>query len=251
MTTPRIIDLIERLDAAPDVETLRTLLLDALADLGLPHVAYCNLSEFQKTGDLAALQKIMTFPSDWTTYYRARRYEDIDPVFHAARFRRRPFRWLELTAPRDTSSAGQTFSARQRGMIAEAAAVGMAHGLTVPLFGPDGEHAILSVASPDRLEDCPLRPASLAAIATQFHMIHQDLLDGAKAVEPDPVSLYPREREVLTWCARGKTSWEIGRILNLAERTVDHYVEAAMTKLHTSSRVTAVLKATRHGLITP
>lgn len=245
MSTPRIIDLVERLDAAPDAETLRTLLRDALAELGLPHVAYCNLSEFQKTGDIAALQKIMTFPSDWTTYYRARRYEDIDPVFHAARFRRRPFRWLELTTPRET------FNARQRGMIGEAASVGMAHGLTVPLFGPNGEHAILSVASPDQLEDCPLTAAALAAVATQFHMIHQDLVEGAKTVEPDPVSLYPREREVLTWCARGKTSWEIGRILNLAERTVDHYVEAAMTKLHTPNRVAAVLKATRHGLITP
>ncbi len=245
MSTPRIIDLVERLDAAPDAETLRTLLLDALADLGLPHVAYCNLSEFQKTGDLAALQKIMTFPTDWTTYYRARGYEDIDPVFHAARFRRRPFRWLELTTPRGS------FNARQRGMINEAAAVGMAHGLTVPLFGPDGEHAILSVASPDRLEDCPLQPASLAAIATQFHMIHQDLSDTPEAVEPEPVSLYPREREVLMWCARGKTSWEIGRILNLAERTVDHYVEGAMAKLHTPNRVAAVLKAARHGLIAP
>lgn len=251
MTVPRIIDLVERLDAAPDAETLRTLLLDALTELGLPHVAYCNLSEFQKTGDLAALQKIMTFPTDWTTYYRARGYEDIDPVFHAARFRRRPFRWLELTNQPQTGNPRQTFTARQRGMIAEAATVGMAHGLTVPLFGPEGEHAILSVASPDRLEDCPLQPSALAAIATQFHMIHQDLSDDPQAVEPEPVSLYPREREVLMWCARGKTSWEIGRILNLAERTVDHYVEGAMAKLHTPNRVAAVLKAARHGLIAP
>jgi LuxR family quorum-sensing system transcriptional regulator CciR len=245
MFEPRILDLLERLDAAADTAALRLVLVRALEDWGLPHVAYCNLSEFQKTGDLAALQKIMTFPTDWTEYYQSRRYEAIDPVFHAARFRRRPFHWQDLTQPRGE------FSARQRGMIAEAAAVGMAHGLTVPLFGPDGEHAIVSVASLDPLEDCPARPSALAAVATQFHMVHQDLTECGTEPDTPPITLFPREREVLLWCARGKTSWEIGRILHLAERTVDHYAADAMTKLDAPNRVAAVLKATRQGLITP
>lgn len=244
MLNPRILDLIARIDAARDPAALRRLLVEALSALGLPHVAYCNVSEFQKTGNPASLQTIMTFPEDWTAYYRARHYAAIDPVFHAARFRRRPFRWQDLNRP-------ENLSTRQRRLMAEAAAAGMAHGLTVPLFGPDGEHAVLSVASPEPLEDCPASPSTLAAIATHFHLTHQDLVDGAAREEPAPVPLYPREREVLLWCARGKTSWEIGRILNLAERTVDHYAEQAMSKLQAPNRVAAVLKATRHGLIAP
>lgn len=245
MFNTRILDLLERLDAAADTATLRSTLVQAFVEWGLPHIAYCNLSEFQKTGDLGALQKIMTFPTDWTEYYQSRRYEAIDPVFHAALFRRRPFHWRDLTTPRGE------FTPRQRGMIAEAAAVGMAHGLTVPLFGPDGEHAIVSVASMDPLEKCPVRTSALAAVVTHFHMVHQELTERGIDAEPAAVTLFPREREVLLWSARGKTSWEIGRILHLAERTVDHYVADAMAKLDAPNRVAAVLKATRHGLITP
>lgn len=247
MLDARVLDLVERFDAATDPAALRRLLTQALEGLGLPHMAYANLSEYQRTGDLAALCMVMTFPGDWTDYYQSRHYQDIDPVFHAARFRRRPFAWADLAK----GAAAKEFSRRQRGMIAEASAVGMAHGMTVPLFGPDGEHAIVSVASAAPLEDWPVSPAALGAIATHFHLVHQDLAEGAGAEDPTPIFLYPREREVLLWCARGKSSWEIGRILNVAERTVDHYVEAAMRKLAVTSRVAAVLKATRHGIITP
>lgn len=239
-----IADLLDRLDGATTPAELRDILVNALEAAGLPHIAYCHLSDFQRTGDLAALQRVMTFPGEWLEYYQARRYQAIDPVFQASHTARRPFRWQDLTTRRET------FTARQRTMIAEAATVGMAHGLTVPLFGPDGEHAIVSVASPDPLEGAALTPARIAAVATAFHAVYQDLTQPPTHEAPPP-PLHPREREVLLWCARGKTSWEISHILHLAERTVDHYAANAMTKLQATTRAAAVVKAVRHGMICP
>lgn len=236
--------ILDRLEQASTAEALRAVLVEALADAGLPFVAYCHLSAFQKTGDVAALQIIMTFPAEWLEYYRARNYLAIDPVFQAARTARRPIPWAEVAARRDT------FTARQRAILTEAAGAGLVDGLSIPLFGPEGDHAVVSVACPHTLAETSLNTTSLAAVTAVFHMLHQDLTQPPAAPDTPP-HLHPREREVLQWCARGKTAWEISRILNLSERTVEHYAASARAKLQAPSRVSAVMQAARQGLISP
>ncbi len=58
-----------------------------------------------------------------------------------------------------------------------------------------------------------------------------------------------REREVLTWVGRGKTSSEIATILGLSERTVNFHCERAMKRLDVTNRTQAVAKAVAEGLI--
>jgi len=61
--------------------------------------------------------------------------------------------------------------------------------------------------------------------------------------------LTDREKEVLTWVARGKTSSEIGTILSLAERTVNFHCDQAMKRLDVKNRTQAVAKAITFRLI--
>jgi DNA-binding NarL/FixJ family response regulator len=67
-----------------------------------------------------------------------------------------------------------------------------------------------------------------------------------------PVSLLdeltPREREVLQLVAAGRSNAEIGRELNLTEKTVKHYMTNILGKLQVRSRVEAALLAQRSGL---
>ncbi|WP_297454264.1 response regulator transcription factor [Ferrovum sp.] len=65
------------------------------------------------------------------------------------------------------------------------------------------------------------------------------------------VELAEREREVLTWSARGKTSSEIALILGLSKRTVDFHIDNARTKLGVATRIEAAIRAASLGLITP
>jgi DNA-binding response OmpR family regulator len=65
------------------------------------------------------------------------------------------------------------------------------------------------------------------------------------------VALTEREIEVLTHAARGRTSAEIGRALDLAQRTVDFHIDNARAKLGASTRVEAAIKAATGGLIRP
>jgi len=62
-------------------------------------------------------------------------------------------------------------------------------------------------------------------------------------------NLSKREKEVLTWSKRGKSSWEISAILNISERTVNFHVNNIMQKLNAVSRTQAVAVAIERGLI--
>jgi DNA-binding NarL/FixJ family response regulator len=67
---------------------------------------------------------------------------------------------------------------------------------------------------------------------------------------PTPeIYLTQREREVLTWVGRGKTSAEIAIILNIRERTVNFHCDEAIKRLDVINRIQAVTKAMTYGLI--
>ena len=61
-------------------------------------------------------------------------------------------------------------------------------------------------------------------------------------------TLSTREREVLELVAAGMTNAEIGTRLNLAEKTIKHYMTNVLAKLHVNSRVEAALVAQKIGL---
>lgn len=62
------------------------------------------------------------------------------------------------------------------------------------------------------------------------------------------VEFSPREREVITWLARGGSNKEIARALNMAESTVKIHVQGILRKLNLSSRVQVAVYAVEHGL---
>ncbi|NOT70797.1 MAG: helix-turn-helix transcriptional regulator [Hyphomicrobium sp.] len=58
-----------------------------------------------------------------------------------------------------------------------------------------------------------------------------------------------RELEVLALAAEGKSFDEIGTSLGIARLTVQYHLQNAMLKLGATSKITAVAKAIRFGLI--
>lgn len=60
--------------------------------------------------------------------------------------------------------------------------------------------------------------------------------------------LSERELEVLAQVARGKTNAEIGRALNLSEKTVRNYLSNVLDKLHLNNRIELATYAVEHRL---
>jgi DNA-binding CsgD family transcriptional regulator len=74
------------------------------------------------------------------------------------------------------------------------------------------------------------------------------------APEPAPrsfpdVDLTKRQAEILYWVQEGKSSSDIGGILGLSHRTVEHHLENVCRRFGVRTRIQAVLKARDMGLI--
>lgn len=63
------------------------------------------------------------------------------------------------------------------------------------------------------------------------------------------VKLTKRELECLYWAAKGKTSWEIGTILGISERTVNFHISNLIPKFSVHSRQAAIAIAISMGLL--
>ncbi len=69
-----------------------------------------------------------------------------------------------------------------------------------------------------------------------------------KADEDAFRDLSARELDVLGELARGKTNAEIGRVLNLSEKTVRNYVSTILEKFHLTNRIELATYAVEHHL---
>ncbi|MBE1527973.1 LuxR family quorum-sensing system transcriptional regulator CciR [Sphingopyxis sp. OAS728] len=61
------------------------------------------------------------------------------------------------------------------------------------------------------------------------------------------VHLTERQLECLRWISRGKSSTDIGAILNISGRTVDYHVAEICLRLDVRTRMQAVAYALQHG----
>lgn len=62
-------------------------------------------------------------------------------------------------------------------------------------------------------------------------------------------ALSKREIECLVWVSRGKTSYETGKILGIAEQVVKNYLTTIKKKLNASNRTHAVVIALENQLL--
>ena len=60
-------------------------------------------------------------------------------------------------------------------------------------------------------------------------------------------ALTPREAEVLSWLAKGKTNRDIGDILGMSHRTVNKHLEHVFEKLGVETRAAAAALAISHS----
>ncbi|KAB0499961.1 helix-turn-helix domain-containing protein [Pseudomonas vancouverensis] len=63
------------------------------------------------------------------------------------------------------------------------------------------------------------------------------------------VKLTARETQILLWCFKGKTTWEISRIENRSESTVNFHFANIRRKFAVNSRSAALLKAIETGAL--
>ena len=109
----------------------------------------------------------------------------------------------------------------------------------------------LGLASAEPHDATPSNLDLIGALTAQFYHSYQRL----NAQTPEPraraAGITPKEAEILSWVAAGKTDAEIAAILNISRNTVDTHIRHIFARLDAHNRVTAVVRAIAEGLIHP
>jgi len=232
-------DGLQTLQSANDFDVLHAKLQSLCELLRYRHFRYQGQFTLAR-GDTAQPQ-VSNYPEAWLRRYDERGYAALDPVLAKAGTQLTPVEWTpDLFTTPD--------AARLR---SEQAAAGLRMGVTYPVFAPSGAPGILSLAAPDARPRPRLRAWTLhlgATLAMHVHDAARRIVQREAAPASPPV-LTPRERECLQWVARGKTSWEIGRILTISEHGVVFHLRSVMRKFDVSSRHRAATLASEYGLL--
>jgi two-component system response regulator DevR len=99
-----------------------------------------------------------------------------------------------------------------------------------------------------RAIDAAARGEALLDPAVTARLLSRVRENERKAEEDAFRDLSDREMDVLVLLARGKTNAEIGRSLNLSEKTVGNYVSTMFEKLHLNNRIELAAYAFEHHL---
>ena len=235
---------IRETDAATTIDAIHTATQRQTIALGFEYFGYQLLAP--PIGPPVRLY-LTSKPKEWVARYIAQSYISDDLVSRHAARTIRPFLWDEITPERIQTPT-------QRLIFHEAAECGLQSGATVPIHGPGTAKALFSVSNRmPKAEFAKLFLAERHPLQLIATYVHEHLLRlGIQNPPPLPtIKLTPRELEVLTWTARGKTAWETSQILTLSEATVREYGNQACAKLGTNSKTHAVAIAILHALIIP
>jgi DNA-binding CsgD family transcriptional regulator len=139
------------------------------------------------------------------------------------------------------------FVTRSAKLMERARDFGICSGVLAPLNTTHRSWSFMLATSADNLNvrDALDKMPDFHLFAHYVHSAARVLLEPQKALPP----LSARELEVLRWAAVGKTSWEMGHILGIAESTINFHLAAAAAKLQVRGRRAACSKAVLLGLI--
>lgn len=235
-------ELAQRIRAASDLPEMAVVCGTVADALGFEHFLYGFRVPYPLTEPYQLI--LSGYPAEWMQRYDEQRYLQVDPVLQRGLAGVTPFTWDELD--RSDARVAQLFD--------EAAAHGLRHGLSVAVHGARGEGGLMSLARDRAVPRAGTARQRLFQRVQWFTaLMHQRLHDIVLTADDPPQvrPLTPRERECLMLAAEGRSAHDIGRDMQIAERTVVFHLTQAEQKLGTRRRQAAVARAVALGAIGP
>jgi DNA-binding CsgD family transcriptional regulator len=182
------------------------------------------------------------YPVEWSQRYISQGYFKVDPLIRHIESTTLPAIWHH-----DMFNDGKAEQFWE-----EARSYSVNAGLTFSVHDQPGVTGVFALAR-DRIVDVEGQDlAALIGRAQLFaSMLHHAVcrIDLAKLLPETNVSLTGRERESLKWAAEGKTAWEIGQILGIAERTAVFHLNNAIRKMGAANKAQAIVRAVALRLV--
>nr|WP_237267725.1 LuxR family transcriptional regulator [Tardibacter chloracetimidivorans] len=177
---------------------------------------------------------VTNYPAEFVQSYRENHYFIIDPVYDVSQQLDRPFGWEEIANFVELAD-------HQLALFEEARRYGIVHGITVPLCIPSVSYASCTFARSEPIEITPSLMTTLqivAGFAFKAGLYLHHAMHGRNVPR-----LTRREAECTALIALGKTDWEIGQILGIAQTTVRYFISRAKQRYGVFRRSELVARA--------
>lgn len=225
---------------AKTADELFSVLRHHLAALGYDRLIFNLLSDHVTTGHRAGYGLAANLPSELMELYFENWLLLAEPLRRHLADADRAFAWENLTSR-------YRLTKLQRKCVQAGASMGLSKGIAMPLRGPRGALAFLGAMSSNDIGADQLVLSAAQLYAQQFY-------SGFLALERRPqmstvVALSDQEREVLKWCAVGKTKHEMAAIIGISENAIKCYLRRAQAKLGAANSTAAAFLAIQTGMI--
>ncbi|WP_028969658.1 LuxR family transcriptional regulator [Sphingomonas sp. URHD0057] len=218
-------------------EALAGALADVSRDLGFRYFALTHHVDVRRS---SAAIRIHNYPDGWAEWFDEQSLGATDPVHRASNMTSVGFTWSMLP---DMIA----LTAQDRRILELARSEGLGEGFTVPAHVPGEAHGSCSfacaVGDPPFGEHLPLlQLVGAFAFEAARRMRRSRFSQG-------PIQLTDRQRECVMWAARGKSDWEIARILGVSEATVGEHLRHAYERYGVGKRTLVAIHALFDGTI--
>ncbi len=218
-------------------------------EMGFDHFALVHHVDLRPYGTLdghlltSEFVALSNYPQYWVDQYVADEIVNFDPILLASQRTNVGFGWSQLDELIPLMPIHREIMERTH-------KAGLADGFTVPANVPGELNGSCHFATgPERMaqkDNFPMAQlvGSFAFQAARKLVIRMRSLPGEPAVQ-----LTQRQLECIVLVARGKTDWEIGKILGITEETVRQHIKSARERYDVPKRVQVVLRAVYDGLV--
>lgn len=229
---------------------LERLLADVSRDMGFDYYAlihHVDLSAY--SADLrhvtdGGLLALTNYPESWIEAYVQRNIVADDPVLLASQRTNVGFTWEDVGKMIKVTS-------HHRAVTEDTRRAGLVQGFTVPCHIPGEANGSCTFAV-RRGRSLPVRNLPMAQLIGSFafqaarNLVRVSVQDlGSTPAQP----LSERQLQCVALVARGKSDWEIGRILNISEETVKRHLSLARAHYDVPKRIQVALRAIFEGQI--
>lgn len=233
-------EFIGRIAGATGPDDIVLALGDVTRSMGFTYFALTHHVDGQDTGHPSI--RLHNYPAAWVEVFDREGLGVRDPMHRASQRTCVGFRWSEVSALIELTEADHH-------LLEAARSHGLSDGYTVPIHvvGEAPGSCSFAIGPGMKMPDSALVLAQLAGTFA-FEGARRIWLSGGACEERQP-RLTRRQRDCLVWAARGKTDWEISRILGISQETVIRHLKTARERYGVQKRTSLLIRALFDGAI--
>jgi LuxR family transcriptional regulator, quorum-sensing system regulator CciR len=218
-------------------DALAGALADVSRDLGFRYFALTHHVDVRRSSEAI---RIHNYPDGWAEWFDEQSLGASDPVHRASNVTSVGFTWSRLPEM-------IVLTDKDRQVLDLARSEGIGEGFTVPAHVPGEAHGSCSFA-------CAAGDPFLDRNLSLLQLVGSFAFEAARRMRRDrfsqgPVQLTDRQRECVIWAARGKSDWEIARILGISDQTVIEHLKHARERYGVGRRTLLAVHALFDGTI--